>query len=220
MMEILKSYFDENEVSKVEKEIEKDQSFKEKYEKIKNNPDYKMAQLADRIDTKTESNFEKRFEAFKKAVLDAETIEKNQKPTKQETNKAKKEAEEKWFSWERITKLVEEKWGWFSWAWISAWIWAFFSSLFSNIFKWLDKKVDDATDYLKGKVEWLTSGVTKESKWEFKNNEYISHSKKFNIKFKSNEEIDTIKINWKEYQLDWKFKLEEENWEYNLVSTT
>jgi hypothetical protein len=70
-MEILKSYFNEDEVSEVEAMINKDPDFKEKYERLKNNPDYKLAQLEEKI-SKTEETFNKRFEAFKKAILKAE----------------------------------------------------------------------------------------------------------------------------------------------------
>jgi hypothetical protein len=86
--EILNSHFNENEHSDVIEKINLDDSFKEKYEKIQSDPNYKMAQLEERI-SKTDETFDRRFKDFKKAVLEAE---------KKQTNlveDAKAEAEKK-----------------------------------------------------------------------------------------------------------------------------
>jgi len=68
--EIFSIYFKEEERQKVEAEIWKtEESFKEKYEKVKSaQVDIKLDELEENIREKTDDNFEKRFEAFKKAV--------------------------------------------------------------------------------------------------------------------------------------------------------
>ncbi len=100
MTEVLKIHFDKSEFQKVEQEIQKDDSFKEIYERIKNDPDYKMTKLEEKID-KTEENFEKRFKAFKDAVLEAE---KKQGGNIIENAKTKIESELK----EKKEKLIDE----------------------------------------------------------------------------------------------------------------
>jgi vacuolar-type H+-ATPase subunit F/Vma7 len=105
MVEILSNHFTEEENTKVETEIEKDSSFKEVYDKIKDEPNYRMLVLQEKVD-KTEENFQERFEAFKKAVLEAEkkqspadkiqqTIEEKIKEKKEEAMKALKEKADK-----------------------------------------------------------------------------------------------------------------------------
>lgn len=71
MAEILKSHFNETERKQVEGRIQEDSNFSEIYEKIKNDPELKLNALAERVE-KTADTFEQRFDAFKKAVLEAE----------------------------------------------------------------------------------------------------------------------------------------------------
>lgn len=89
--EILKSHFEENEYQDVETRIEQDETFKEAYEKLKNSPDYRLTRLEERVD-KTVQSFEERFEAFKKAVLEAER-ELSSKPSTPEEILAQKKDE-------------------------------------------------------------------------------------------------------------------------------
>ncbi len=113
MNEVLKKHFNENEYQKVEIEIEKDNKFKEIYEKIKNNPDYRLNQLAEKIE-KTEETFIARFEAFKEAVLDAE----KNKEKLEKTEKLEKIKQE---SYLKLDNIIKEK-VWF-WSFILWWMW-------------------------------------------------------------------------------------------------
>ncbi|MDP2396506.1 MAG: hypothetical protein Q8S84_06340 [bacterium] len=98
MTEVLKSHFTEVEYQKVESEIEKDQSFKDLYEKIKNTPDYRLNKLEERVE-KTEETFKERFDAFKNAVLEAE---------KKQTEK-KQEYKSNTEIYDNLDKIVKEK---------------------------------------------------------------------------------------------------------------
>ncbi|MDP2090907.1 MAG: hypothetical protein Q8K30_04895 [Candidatus Gracilibacteria bacterium] len=100
MTEVLKSHFTEVEYQKVESEIEKDQSFKDLYEKIKNTPDYRLNKLEERVE-KTEETFKERFDAFKNAVLEAE---------KKQTEK-KQEYKSNTEIYDNLDKIVKEKSG-------------------------------------------------------------------------------------------------------------
>lgn len=105
----LEKYFTKTEQEIVEKKIESDINLKEKYDKIKNNPEYRLSELEEKT-LKTEENFKKRFEAFKKAVLEAE---KNQSPVekvKQKADKLVDETVENAKSW--MLNWIEEKVPW------------------------------------------------------------------------------------------------------------
>ncbi len=70
--EIMNHFFRDSEHQKVQSEIDK-LGLKEQQEKIKSaGIDVKLNALEEFVDTKTEQNFTERFEAYKKAVLDAE----------------------------------------------------------------------------------------------------------------------------------------------------
>ena len=90
-MEILKTYFNDNEIPKFKEELEKDNSFKEKYEAIKNSPEYRLAKLEEKIE-KIDTTFKERLDAFKKAVLEAE---KNQTPLEAAKQKVEDVVKEK-----------------------------------------------------------------------------------------------------------------------------
>lgn len=116
MNEVLKNHFNESEFQRVETEIEKDNSFKEKYEKIKNDPEYRLTKLEERVE-KTEATFEIRFQAFKKAVLDAEKNQQqaNNSQNQSQLDKTKEEAHV------NLDRIVKEK-VWFGWT-ILGWMW-------------------------------------------------------------------------------------------------
>lgn len=129
MIEILSKHFKEGEDSKVEKEIEKDASFKEIYERIKSDPDYKMTVLEERIE-KIDDTFDKRFEAFKKAVLEAEKNKSPAEKIKQELEeklKAKKDEEMRALR-EKADKDLP--------FWIGSWLF----DLASDLIKWWESK--------------------------------------------------------------------------------
>ena len=199
--EILNKYIKPSNVD----DTKETEEYKKAYDKLllfykaNNDSDKLEEKIREKIWNKT--NTLEKIKAFNEALLEAE---KNQKPSKEEEKKAKKEAEEKWFSWEKITKIVKEKGGWFSLAWLGAWIGAIFSGLFSKFFGWIEDKIDSIVDYSEKKIESIFSKYNEESKWSFKNKEYISYEKKFDIKFNSSDNVEYIKINWEEYKIwDW-----------------
>ncbi len=213
MMEILKSHFKEDEAEKVKKEIEKDTSFKEIYDKIKNSPDYTLAKLEEKISTKTELNFKERFDAFKKAVLDTENNQikqKNKELSKQETEKVKKEVEKKWFSWDKVVESFKKDW-------FFAAVGVFFWTLFSNMFDWIWKKFDKLLGKAEEKIDEVLAKTWKYPKWSFDKNEYISNKKNFDIKFNDDDTVKTILINNEKYKVPKWYKLDTVDSELCLV---
>jgi len=209
---ILDSYFKSEEKDKVLKRIEtQDNSFKEKYEKIRNDPEYKLKQLEEKIQ-KIEATFEERFNVFKEAVLSAEKEKNNWK----DNATKEKEEEKKWFSWEVFSKAVKDNWWWLSFAGIWAWFMALWDSLIWSV---KDTK-DEIVEVIKEVKNNVVSSVTNEATWTFDEATkiYTSKDSKMTIRFKDNNEVETIKINWETYKIkESGYKLEERDGRKCLV---
>lgn len=140
--EVLK-YFKEDEIAKVETQLWEDISFKEKYEAIKNDPEYKLTQLEETVE-KTATNFEKRFEAFKKAVLEAEKKQNNQsivdrvtQTANEVTSEAKDKATKKLN--DNFKKHLEKTWG-FTWMiWVAIFEWVEWIKQENEEKKWMER---------------------------------------------------------------------------------
>ncbi len=91
--EALKSYFEESEYEKASQRANIE-GLAEKMEQIKNDPDYRLNQLEEKID-KTPDTFETRFNAFKKAVEQAEQLKQAEQSTTQATETVIQSAAEK-----------------------------------------------------------------------------------------------------------------------------
>ena len=212
--EVLTPYFSQKEIKELE--TNKPDKYKELLEKLKlseNKTQVELNALKQELDNLTLDEKVDRLLDFTK-----KSKEKNE-PSKQEEKKAKKEAEDKWFSWEKITKIVEEKWGWFSWAWFTTGISAFFSNFFGNLFDSAKEGASELIDNAEEKIDWVISKYTNESEWTFNKDTYSSKLWKFNIEFSWNREVKKITINWEDYKLDENFTLENQNWENYLVSS-
>ncbi len=198
-MDILKSHFNDDEFLQVEEKINNDPSFREKYEKIKNNPDYKLTKLEEKI-SRTQETFEKRFESFKKVVLEAEeqaskSISDNLKQNindtvKKEKDKIESELRQKaekflpfWiWTWlfDKAKDLLEPTWekNWFmSKIWIWLW-WVILSILWLK--KWYDKLTQNSQDQIKPENLKKESEIIKPDKkttWN-ENNENVTLEQK------------------------------------------
>lgn len=201
--EILKQYFTDKEIKDLKEN--KPDKYTELLEKLKLSENKTQVEL-DKLKHELENL--SLDEKIGKVLNLVENSDKNQKPTKEQEEKAKKEAEEKWFSWEKISKIVEEKGGWFSWAWISAWVWAifthyiwdFFSDLFWKAKEWVDGLVDSVK-------EWITW----ESEWTFEKWIYRSKEKKLEISFNNDNSVKEILINNNKYVIPEWYKLEDKD---------
>ena len=187
--EVLENYLTQKEIKEFkEKKSDRYKELSERLSRLWNKTQVELAKLRQELDNLSlDEKVNKLFDLVEKA-------EKNQKPSKEE-EKAKKEAEEKWFSWEKISKLVEEKWGWFSWAWITAGVSAFFSNFLGNLFNsakdWVSELIGDA----KKLANWETS-------WTWEWNNYISEKWKLELEKTDEWFIEEIKINWEKYKIE------------------
>ena len=182
--EILAPYFSKEEIKDLE--TNKPDKYKELLEKLKlseNKTQVELNALKQELDNLTlDEKIDKLLDFTKK------TKEKKE-PSKQEQKKIKKEAENKWFSWEKISKIVEKKWGWFSWAWFTAGISAFFSDFLGNLFNSAKKGASELVEAAGDLASWETN-------WTMEWNIYISEGKNFKLETTDNSFVKEIKIKW------------------------
>jgi len=144
--QLLETYFKKEEIPEVQRKIEADKNFKDTFEKVKKRQiDISLDNLQARVD-KTKSSFEERFEAFKKAVLEAEkkqkpwVVEVAEKKAKEILEEKKKELDKKLraqankkipFIWEFFYDLAKD---WVKEPGEDAWI---FDKIFWKIWKYI-----------------------------------------------------------------------------------
>ncbi len=203
--EVLNVHFNEDEYQKVEQriKIDDDTSFKEKYEKIKQDPEYRLSVLEERIDKK-EQKFADRFEAFKKAVLDLDSWNETTQRWETITDKKQKikDAYIKKLSdtpiiWGILVWMLEsaeeyekEETGFFKkvmWFFSSMILWIFWYNDYKNELKWL---ADIQTEL----PETITNAVTAVVPEKKQQVEKQSEQKEVSIEDKKNTHFGIWKL--------------------------